>query len=109
MTNRLQTLLDEKSILLADGAMATNLFPLGLKPGDAAEVWNLSAPWKIADLHQQFVEAGADILLTVWNGTTKRRMCALLISPRPVLRRPSQRQHKERLSLRATWARLDAR
>ena len=64
MTNRLQTLLDEKSILLADGAMATNLFPLGLKPGDAAEVWNLSAPWKIADLHQQFVEAGADILLT---------------------------------------------
>jgi 5-methyltetrahydrofolate--homocysteine methyltransferase len=64
MTNRLQSLLDRKSILLADGAMATNLFPVGLKPGDAAEFWNLSAPRKITDLHQQFVEAGADILLT---------------------------------------------
>lgn len=64
MNNRFQTLMGRKAILLADGAMASNLFALGLKPGEPAELWNSTAPEIIATLHQQFVDAGADILLT---------------------------------------------
>ncbi|WP_051482900.1 betaine--homocysteine S-methyltransferase [Thioalkalivibrio sp. HK1] len=56
--------LQERSFLLADGAIGTNLFQAGLPPGDAPELWNIERPERIADLHGRFVEAGADIILT---------------------------------------------
>lgn len=50
--------------LLADGAMATNLFDRGLVPGDPPEAWNADHPDRVQALHRDFVAAGADILLT---------------------------------------------
>ena len=40
--NKFLRLLREKSILLLDGAMGTNLFSKGLGSGDAPELWNLT-------------------------------------------------------------------
>lgn len=64
MTNRLQNLLNDRPLLLADGAMGTNLFDVGLQTGDAPELWNVDHPDRISDLHRAFVEAGSDIILT---------------------------------------------
>ena len=62
--NRLEKLLREKEILIADGATGTNLFQMGLANGAAGELWCVDHPERIRALHQSFVSAGADILLT---------------------------------------------
>jgi 5-methyltetrahydrofolate--homocysteine methyltransferase len=59
---------------LADGATGSNLFEVGLVSGDAPELWNVDHPDRITNLHQSFVDAGADILLTNSFGGTKYRM-----------------------------------
>ncbi|MGR6469072.1 betaine--homocysteine S-methyltransferase [Rhizobium sp. PAMB 3182] len=70
----LQDLLAEKGILLADGATGTSLFAMGLESGEAPELWNEAQPEKITKLHQDFVDAGADIILTNSFGGTRQRL-----------------------------------
>ena len=72
--NALTDLLAEKGVLLADGATGTNLFAMGLEAGEAPELWNETAPEKIVKLHQDFVDAGADIILTNSFGGTRQRL-----------------------------------
>jgi methionine synthase I (cobalamin-dependent) len=71
---RLDELLAQKPVLLADGATGTNLFEMGLMSGDPPEMWNLEHPDRIHALHQSFVEAGADIILTNSFGGNRRRL-----------------------------------
>ena len=70
----LKTLLAEGRPLLADGAMGTNLFEAGLTSGDNPELWNATRPDAIRALHQDFVDAGADIILTNSFGGNRRRL-----------------------------------
>lgn len=74
MENRLEALLARKGVLLADGATGTNLFAMGLASGEAPELWNESAPDRVVALHQGFVDAGADIILTNSFGGTRHRL-----------------------------------
>ena len=74
MQNPIDALLAEKGVLLADGATGTNLFAMGLEAGDAPELLNETAPDTIAALHQGFVDAGADIILTNSFGGTRHRL-----------------------------------
>ncbi len=62
--NRFDQLLRDREWVLADGATGTNYFSMGLQSGDAPELWNVEHPDRVASLHQQFIDAGADILLT---------------------------------------------
>ncbi|MGF0538092.1 betaine--homocysteine S-methyltransferase [Agrobacterium sp. ES01] len=73
-TNPLSQLIAEKGVLLADGATGTNLFAQGLEAGEPPELWNTDAPEKIVKLHQDFVDAGADIILTNSFGGTSHRL-----------------------------------
>jgi methionine synthase I (cobalamin-dependent) len=70
----LQSLLAEGRPLLADGATGTNLFAMGLTSGDAPERWNETHPDRIRSLHQAFVDAGADVILTDSFGGNRRRL-----------------------------------
>lgn len=72
--NALSDLLAEKGVLLADGATGTSLFKMGLEAGEAPELWNESKPENIVKLHQDFVDAGADIILTNSFGGTRHRL-----------------------------------
>lgn len=72
--NPLSDLLAKKGVLMADGATGTNLFAMGLEAGEAPELWNEAAPEKITKLHQDFVDAGADIILTNSFGGTRQRL-----------------------------------
>ncbi len=74
MSNPLSALLEEKGILLADGATGTTLFEMGLTSGQSPEFWNDTAPEKIVKLHQGFVDAGSDIILTNSFGGTRHRL-----------------------------------
>jgi len=70
----LASLLAERRILLADGATGTNLFERGLVSGDSPELWNDIHADRIRQLHREFVEAGADIILTNSFGANRRRL-----------------------------------
>jgi 5-methyltetrahydrofolate--homocysteine methyltransferase len=74
MTNRFLRLLAEKPFLMADGATGTNLFQVGLQAGDAPEMWNFDHVDRIEALHEGFVRAGADIILTNSFGGTRYRL-----------------------------------
>ena len=74
MPNRFLELLESKPYLLADGATGTNLFAMGLQTGDAPELWNTAYPERIAKLHQAFLTAGSDIILTNSFGGTCYRL-----------------------------------
>ena len=51
-------------VLLMDGAMGTELQRAGLQPGECGELWNLTHPEKVRAIHQAYVDAGAEVLLT---------------------------------------------
>jgi 5-methyltetrahydrofolate--homocysteine methyltransferase len=70
----IEELLSEREWLLADGATGTNLFAAGLTSGEAPELWNEAHPDRIRRLHQDFVDAGADIILTNSFGGNARRL-----------------------------------
>jgi 5-methyltetrahydrofolate--homocysteine methyltransferase len=74
MTTRFADLLSRRPYLLADGATGSNLFEMGLVSGDAPELWNVDHPDRIKLLHQRFVDAGADIILTNTFGGTRYRL-----------------------------------
>lgn len=64
MSESFQELLNNRGYLVADGAMGTSLFRRGLETGDPPELWNVDHPDRVASVHQEFVDAGCDILLT---------------------------------------------
>ena len=71
---RARARLTEGRALLADGAIGTNLFAAGLQTGDAPELWNVDRPDDVVALHDSFVAAGADIVLTNSFGGTRYRL-----------------------------------
>ena len=74
MTDALSSLLAERGVLLADGATGTNLFEMGLESGEAPELWCAAHPDRVRALHQGFVDAGADIILSNSFGGTRHRL-----------------------------------
>lgn len=53
-----------KRIIFYDGATGTFLQEHGLAAGEFPEYWNLTNPEVIIEMHQGFLEAGSDIILT---------------------------------------------
>ncbi len=66
--------LSNRPWLLADGATGTNYFQMGLVSGEAPELWNVDHPDRVQTLHRQFIEAGADIILTNTFGGNRHRL-----------------------------------
>jgi len=66
-------MINSKKHLVSDGATGTNLIARGLPSGITAETWVLEQPEKIVQLHQDFISAGSDIILTsTFNGSSIR-------------------------------------
>jgi methionine synthase I (cobalamin-dependent) len=59
-----EDLLSSGDPVLADGAMGTMLFDLGLGLGEPPERWNLDHPDRVSQVHQDYIDAGAQIILT---------------------------------------------
>lgn len=72
--NQFLARLSDNAVFVSDGATGTNLQQMGLPVGAAAEVWVLENPDAIRRLNQDFVNAGADILLTCTFGATPMRL-----------------------------------
>jgi len=74
VSGNFERLLDQRRVLLADGAIGTNLFAMGLQSGAAPELWNLEHPDRVSALHRGFIEAGADLVLTNTFGANRYRL-----------------------------------
>lgn len=64
----------ERRVLLVDGGTGTGLFARGLMTGDSPELWNVDLPERIEDLHNEFIGAGSDIILTNSFGANRYRL-----------------------------------
>jgi 5-methyltetrahydrofolate--homocysteine methyltransferase len=58
----LETLRERR--LVCDGAMGTQLMLAGLENGECGEAWNLSHPERVLKIQRNYVDAGADCLIT---------------------------------------------
>ena len=56
-------LLKSRKILL-DGAMGSMLIAKGMKIGEVPELWNINRKDDIIDIHKNYIDAGADMILT---------------------------------------------
>jgi 5-methyltetrahydrofolate--homocysteine methyltransferase len=70
--------------LVSDGATGTNLFARGLPQGSTPEEWVLEQPGQIIRLHQDFIAAGSDLILTCTFGATSLRLSGSPIAGRAV-------------------------
>ncbi len=75
-------MLDERRVLVADGAMGTALFDLGLETGGCPELLNVERPELIARVHDGYLDAGADIVLTNTFGGSRTRLALHGLSER---------------------------
>jgi len=67
-------LLATSRVLLADGATGTNYFAMGLTSGEPPEFWITDHPDRVKEVHQRFVDAGSDIILTNTFGCNRHRL-----------------------------------
>jgi len=63
-----------KRTLLLDGAMGTMLQLYGLKSGECSEEWNISHPQVVQKIHQEYIKAGADVILTNTFGANRIKL-----------------------------------
>ncbi len=66
--------IENHEILMADGATGTNLIARGLPSGSTPETWVMEQPEQVIQLHKEFINAGADILLTSTFSSTPIRL-----------------------------------
>ena len=63
---RESTILNKLStgIVVADGAMGTELQRMGLEAGVCGELWNVECPDRVRAVHEAYVDAGAELITT---------------------------------------------
>ncbi len=68
------SLLSSTTPLLTDGAMGTLLHTHGVEHTHCFDELNLTEPAKVADVHRQYIEAGAQIILTNTFGANRFKL-----------------------------------
>jgi 5-methyltetrahydrofolate--homocysteine methyltransferase len=72
--SRFMDALKNSNVLVADGATGTQLQQAGLPAGIAPERWILENPQAILNLHQSYLDAGSNIILTNTFGGTRIKL-----------------------------------
>ncbi len=66
--------MSKQHITILDGAMGTRLQALGLPLGGVPEVWNVTEPEKVTQVHREYVEAGAEVVYTNTFGANRYKL-----------------------------------
>ncbi|MGI5894005.1 MAG: homocysteine S-methyltransferase family protein [Candidatus Merdivicinus sp.] len=85
MTNKLQELLKEKSVILLDGAMGTMLQWEGLQPGERPELFLLEHPDIVTEIHKAYLNSGSNLLYTCTFGANRRKLSGTGHTPSEVI------------------------
>jgi 5-methyltetrahydrofolate--homocysteine methyltransferase len=62
------------AVLIADGAWGTEFFKRGLMQGSPPDEWNLTHPEIVREITQEYLEAGAEVVLTNTFGANRFRL-----------------------------------
>ena len=73
MTNKFLELLEDKT-LLADGAMGTMLHANGIGFDKCFDELNITNPAAVADVHREYIEAGAQLIITNTFGANRFKL-----------------------------------
>ena len=84
MQTTLQELLATGKPVIADGAMGSLLYEMGLPRGQAPETWNVDQPDRIREIHRRYIAAGAQIILTNTFGGSSLRLQSHELADRAV-------------------------
>ena len=84
MTVTIDELLQAKGYVVADGAMGTQLFAVGLSAGDPPEAWNVHHTAEVRAIHRAYLRAGADLVITNSFGGTSFRLALHSLQDRVV-------------------------
>ena len=66
--------------LILDGGMGSMLIARGLGGGEAAEAWNVTKPQIIAEVHQAYYDAGADVATANTFGGSAMKLAQMKVS-----------------------------
>ena len=72
-------------IVLLDGAMGTMLQKMGLKPGEAPEILNITRPEWVLSVHRAYLHAGSRVIYANTFGASPRKMRRLGYDGRDVI------------------------
>jgi len=72
-----QKILNSGRAILFDGAMGTLLQARGMKPGDSPEGFGMARPEVVAEVHAEYLRAGADVITTNTFGGTGYKLFAM--------------------------------
>ena len=64
----------EKEFVCLDGAMGTMLQARGLKMGETPEILNIEKPEILAEIHKEYIDAGADIIYANTFGANRYKL-----------------------------------
>ncbi len=67
-------ILEEKKVLVADGAWGTEMIKMGLSTGETPELWNIRRPHMVKQIAKGYKHAGADIILTNTFGANRLKL-----------------------------------
>jgi 5-methyltetrahydrofolate--homocysteine methyltransferase len=65
---------EKGTVLLADGAWGTEFFKRGLMQGSMPDEWNLTHPEIVREITREYLEAGAEVILTNSFGANRCRL-----------------------------------
>ncbi len=85
--------------LFFDGAMGTLLQSRGLASGELPEIWNITKPDVISDIHKAYVDSGCNILKTNTLGANSLKLAETGYSVRQALGLQKKPQEKMFLQL----------
>jgi len=73
LSSKLTALLEKKGLLIVDGAMGTMLQRAGLSLGECPELWNIEHAACVQKIHEDYLNAGADMIVTnTFGGSPKK-------------------------------------
>jgi homocysteine S-methyltransferase len=75
-TDRLLEILDSTEVVLADGAMGTMLHSRGISFDTSFDELNLTQPVLVAEIHRDYINAGAQIIETNTFGANRYKLAA---------------------------------
>ncbi len=80
-----------KELLFFDGAMGTMLQSAGLQPGEVPDLWSVTHPEQVRDIHAQYLAAGCNIVLTNTFGNYANKLAGTGYTPEEVARAAVER------------------
>ncbi|MGF6375493.1 5-methyltetrahydrofolate--homocysteine methyltransferase [Clostridiales Family XIII bacterium PM5-7] len=72
--SKLINLFDHKEFIILDGGFGTMLQQLGIQLGHVPEVLNITNPEIVKNIHQQYIDAGADVISTCSFGVNQYKI-----------------------------------